>query len=61
MKLSLSWQRTVFRPEKKNDYNKTLEYYNEFVEKYPNSEYMSEVTDWYNKSVKELKELNKTQ
>ena len=46
---------------KKERYSKTVEYYNEFNDKYPNSEYMGEVKAWFNKSIKELQELNKTQ
>lgn len=47
--------------KKKERFNKTVAFYKEFSERYPESEYMSKVTNWYDRSIKELKELNKTQ
>lgn len=47
--------------KKKERFSKTVAYYKEFVEKYPNSEYSEKVSDYYNRSIKELAELNKSE
>lgn len=46
--------------KKKERLNKTVAYYREFTEKYPISEYTEKVTDYYNRSKKQLDELNKS-
>jgi outer membrane protein assembly factor BamD len=47
--------------KKKERFVKTVDYYKEFNEKYPNSEYSEKVSDFYNRSLKELAELNKSE
>jgi outer membrane protein assembly factor BamD len=47
--------------KKKERFAKTVDYYREFVEKYPNSIYSEKVSDFYNRSIKELAELNKSE
>lgn len=47
--------------KKKERFAKTVDYYKEFVEKYPNSEYSEKVADYYSRSIKELAELNKSE
>jgi outer membrane protein assembly factor BamD len=46
--------------KKKERLNKTVLYYKEFVEKYPISEYTDKVTDFYDRSIKQLNEINKS-
>ena len=40
--------------KKKERVDKTIAYYNEFIEKYPNSEYLTEAKSLHDKSLKEL-------
>ncbi|MGW8123108.1 outer membrane protein assembly factor BamD [Roseivirga echinicomitans] len=47
--------------KKKERFDRTIGFYKAFSEKYPESQYMSKVTSWYNQSIKELKALNKSQ
>ena len=44
---------------RKERFTKTLEYYQDFVDRFPQSQYTAEVTDWFTKSKKELEILNK--
>jgi outer membrane protein assembly factor BamD len=44
---------------KKERFQKTVAYYNEFLERYPNSEYLAQAQDYLEQSQKELEALNK--
>lgn len=48
------------RSKKKERFTKIVGYYREFMDRFPNSQYLDEVTDWYNRSLKEIEELNKS-
>ena len=44
---------------RKERFQKTVLYYNDFVARYPNSEYVKQAQELYNRSLKELQVLNK--
>jgi outer membrane protein assembly factor BamD len=46
--------------KKKERLTQTVAYYNEFIEKYPISEYTAKVTDYYKQSIKQLNDINKS-
>lgn len=42
---------------RKERFDRTINYYRDFVERYPESEYTKQVQDYYNRSIKELDKL----
>lgn len=54
-----NYAKNSIESKKINRYNKTIEFYQEFLDKYPQSKYLKEAEGLYDSSVKEIKYINK--